>query len=193
MNDTIIQEEWRPVVGLQHYEVSSSGRVRSLDRVITARRRSGLTMMTLSGKVLRHGSNGRGYLRVCLRGDCRRIWEYVHRLVLTAFVGPCPDGEECCHWDGDPSNNHISNLRWGTRAGNCADSIRHGTMIRGERCGSAKLKEMDVHFARHWTKKGYARQHVGEVLGVSSRTIGDIVNGKCWAWLPEPAPEVPHE
>jgi len=46
----------------------------------------------------------------------------VHRLVLEAFVGPCPEGEECCHApDPDPANNNLWNLRWDTPENNAAD------------------------------------------------------------------------
>jgi hypothetical protein len=65
--------------------------------------------------------SGRRYVN--LKGKGRRI----HRLVLQAFVGPCPAGQECCHGDGDPSNNVLSNLRWGTRSDNRRDSVGHGT------------------------------------------------------------------
>lgn len=50
----------------------------------------------------------------------------VHRLVLEAFVGPCPSGCEGCHYDGNPANNIVSNLRWDTTKNNCLDKRRHG-------------------------------------------------------------------
>lgn len=50
----------------------------------------------------------------------------VHRLVARAFLGPCPPGQEVCHWDGDPANNRIDNLRYDTRASNSTDTVRHG-------------------------------------------------------------------
>ena len=66
------------------------------------------------------------------RGHCtvdlgKRNTRFVHRLVLEAFVGPCPDGMECRHLDGNPGNNRLENLAWGTPKENAADSIRHGT------------------------------------------------------------------
>lgn len=51
----------------------------------------------------------------------------VHRLVLEAFVGPCPEGMEGCHGDGDPTNNSLGNLRWDTATSNQLDKVRHGT------------------------------------------------------------------
>jgi len=50
----------------------------------------------------------------------------VHRLVLLTFVGPPPEGCEGCHNDGNPANNDLTNLRWGTRSDNLYDRVRHG-------------------------------------------------------------------
>jgi hypothetical protein len=66
-------------------------------------------------------------LMVAFQVDRRHFTAYVHRLVLKAFVGPCPEGMEGCHWDGDACNNKLDNLRWATHAENVEDSIRHGT------------------------------------------------------------------
>jgi len=53
---------------------------------------------------------------------------FVHRLVLTAFTGPCPTGLEACHFpDTNPSNNYLENLRWDTRSANQKDAVRSGT------------------------------------------------------------------
>jgi len=51
----------------------------------------------------------------------------VHTLVLEAFVGPCPPGEEALHADDNPANNRWpENLSWGTRSKNLADRIANG-------------------------------------------------------------------
>lgn len=46
---------------------------------------------------------------------------------MLAFVGPCPDGMEVCHNDGNPENNRVENLRYGTRSDNMRDKRKHGT------------------------------------------------------------------
>jgi hypothetical protein len=52
-----------------------------------------------------------GHLYVNLvRGGVKKS-RAVHRLVLEAFVGPCPPGYQCCHWDGVATNNRVENLR----------------------------------------------------------------------------------
>lgn len=113
-------ERWLPVPGLDRYEVSDRGRVRG--------RR---------GHLLRPSPNQSGHLRMSLYvGGGRRSF-LVHQLVLTAFVGPCPPGLECCHGDGDPTNNRLGNLRWDTRPSNMADRRRH----TGDRRRRAVLAE----------------------------------------------------
>jgi hypothetical protein len=57
----------------------------------------------------------------------------VHKLVLLAFVGPNPPKYECLHANGDPADNRLVNLRWGTRSENIQDAVRHGTWMTPER------------------------------------------------------------
>lgn len=118
-------EEWRAVVGYEgHYEVSNQGRLRSLDRVVEYK--NGVERMH-KGKVLKLGKHKFGYLKVELHKDGKITHTNIHRLVLEAFTGPCPDGMEACHNDGNPTNNTIENLRWGTRSENRQDAVKHGT------------------------------------------------------------------
>lgn len=91
-------------------------------------------------------SNKSGHLRITLRVDNGVIKEYVHRLVATLFIGQPPSElHEVRHLDGEPSNNSVSNLAWGTHTENMQDMVRHGrqgayrhpeNMPRGERHGS---------------------------------------------------------
>jgi len=48
-------------------------------------------------------------------------------LVATAFHGPCPDGQQCRHLNGDPADNRSDNLKWGTPSEQAHDKVRHGT------------------------------------------------------------------
>jgi len=64
-----------------------------------------------------------GHTRVRIIGGNR---ELVHRLVLRTFDREPKDDEQSCHRDGNPTRNHICNLRWGTQEDNWEDRIRHG-------------------------------------------------------------------
>jgi len=112
LDPSVSVEQWLPVVGFEtQYEVSDHGRVRSIR----------------TGRIRRPHLNRKGREHLDLHRDGERRDMEVHRLVLAAFAGPCPPGKEGCHNDGNPLNNHISNLRWDTRRENNIDSIKHGT------------------------------------------------------------------
>lgn len=114
-------EIWKPIPGYEgRYEVSNQGRVRSLDRTVPGK--DGRVTFFKGRELQPWVSNG-GHLVVGL-GRNRR--EYVHRLVLFAFVGPCPAGMEACHINDCPADNRVVNLRWDTRSENGLDRRRNG-------------------------------------------------------------------
>lgn len=118
-------EEWRPVPGWEGiYEVSNHGRVRSMARVVIGRDGREMRYRTT---VLTPSLDPSGYPRINLYRN-KTVRRYgVHRLVLAAFVGPCPDGMEVLHGDGNPGNSHLVNLSYGTSSENTLDTVAHGT------------------------------------------------------------------
>lgn len=146
-------EQWRPIPGYEGiYEVSDQGRVRSLDRVVqTSRGR-----WRYRGHVLTPAAKKAGHRFVWLKVGGDKSSRHVHRLVLAAFVGPCPDGMEGCHSDGDPANNRLSNLRYDTHSGNRYDSVRHRThhqtrkthCPKGHRLVAPNLRASDARLGR---------------------------------------------
>jgi hypothetical protein len=104
-----------------------------------------------------------------------------HALVLAAFVGPRPPGAEGCHFpERDTSNNHLSNLRWDTRAGNEADKAAHGTSNHGERNGSARLHSRDIPGIRAAHARGATYADLATRLGVSPSAVEQVCNFKTW-------------
>jgi hypothetical protein len=121
-----------------------------------------------------------GHLSVCLcaRGKVKEF--LVHRLVLFAFVGPCPEGMECRHFpDRDPANNHLDNLQWGTRKRNHQDRTIHGTNNAGSTNGSAKLTEEQVVKIRELYATGEYEQADLEVM-FNCSGVGYMVRGETW-------------
>lgn len=114
-------EEWRPVRGYGGlYEVSSEGRVRSLDRMDTnGRTRKGVVLVNLMG--------ASGYLQVNLHGRGIQKTYCVHKLVLLSFGVAPMDDEEVRHLNGIRTDNTISNLSWGTHLENMQDQREHRT------------------------------------------------------------------
>jgi hypothetical protein len=122
--DDFTHERWLAVVGWEGlYEVSDLGRVRSLPRRGTVQ-----PNRWYGGKILKpQPVNESGHLCVTLCRDGVDTKALVHRLVMAAFAGPCPEGEEVRHLDGDPSDNRLIRLAYGTRTQNNLDAVEHGT------------------------------------------------------------------
>lgn len=123
-----------------------------------------------------------GYRRVALICGTEKHSFYVASLVLKTFIGRRPEGHEVCHWDGTRTNDHLSNLRWGTRADNVGDAIRHGTAYRlppmtGERHPQAKLTNADVVLIR--ILASFLTQYeIADLFEVTQGHINNILCGR---------------
>lgn len=126
-----------------------------------------------------------GYLVVragrCPDGKTRLL--KAHRLVLEAFVGPCPEGMVACHNNGDRADNRAENLRWDTPSNNNLEKRRHGTAVRGSRNNKSKLLPSDVREIRKRLEAGESLSFLGRAFGVSHVAIRLIRDGVNWAWL----------
>jgi hypothetical protein len=158
-----IVEEWRDVVGFEGlYKVSNFGQVQTV-------KTGEIKKQTIAD------GDKRPYLSLWKNNKikvCRP-----HKLVMEAFVGVRPQGMECCHNDGNPQNNYLSNLRWDTPISNQADRVRHGTTNRGEQCGNAKLTLEQVRAIRQDNR---LQRIIAAEYGVKDNTISRIKSGKRW-------------
>ncbi len=169
----------RKVPGFPNYFVTMTGRVENL-----------------SGHLIQQVPTDRGYMRVQLYCDGKRVWKRVHQAVLEAFVGPCPEGMECCHNDGIRSHNSLHNLRWDTRSANAKDRVKHNKeydgngnlrppppekRARGEKQGSSKLTEERVLTIRRQYESGEFNQYeLAKMNDVSQPVIFNVVHRKTW-------------
>lgn len=125
-------ERWLPIPDWEDlYEASSCGRARSVDRTIHYK--DGRERF-YPGAILKGGTHRAGYPAVVLSRNRKVKGFLVHQLIAAAFLGPRPEGQEVRHWDGNPQNNNISNLLYGTPIENAQDKFRHGTGPRREFC-----------------------------------------------------------
>lgn len=118
-------EIWKPIPGYEgYYEISNHGKVKSLARIVP--RRNG-TYHSVPERILKQTADHNGHFYFTAVKNAKRERMYTQRVVLICFVGPPPIVADACHNDGDPSNNHITNLRWDSRSGNVRDMVKHGS------------------------------------------------------------------
>lgn len=108
MNKIEIWKDIKDYEGL--YQVSNTGKVKSLDRIVkdTTRER----VQHLKGKVLKETDNGTGYKLVFLNKGRKRKNKYVHRLVAEAFLPNPEQLKEVNHKNLNKADNSINNLEW---------------------------------------------------------------------------------
>lgn len=180
--------EWRPVVGFEgFYEVNANGELRSLSKVVpSSRRKTGAVFpRRVAGRTMRHHIGTVGYPIVTLARDGQKFGRHVHRLVLEAFVGPCPPGMEARHLNGVRSDCRLENLAWGTKIENADDKRRHGTILCGLDNPIAKLTPVQVEEIRA-AKKGTVTA-LCRTIGISRSRAILIRSGKAWLTTQEAA------
>lgn len=174
---TMVNEEWRPVVGYEDvYEVSSQGRVRSLDRVIKRRTQSGVSLLQVGQKILKLKRSGK-YRAVNLAKYGKVETVTVHRLVAASFIGPCPNGYCVHHLNENKNDNRLDNLVY-------MSALKHMRLhTQWGRGGNAKLNVDDVRMIRALLKKGMSYRQVAARFDISKSMVGEINNGHFWAYV----------
>lgn len=163
------------IPGYKHYSITKNGRVYSHPRKGT----SG------GWKALRIGEDRYVYVTLTKKPEPNRPHR-VHRLVLLAYVGPCPLGQEACHRNGDRADNRLSNLRWDTPASNCKDrdNGEHKPNHKGTRNGRCKLTKTQVLQILRDRRKGKSVNHYAADFGISTSHISNI-GRRVWVHLKE--------
>ena len=167
-------EVWKDIPGYEgRYQASNLGRIRSLDRRVPCCR--GATRL-VRGRVLKSaGQKTDPHLRVVLGHGAAGV--LVHRLVALTFQGPCPQGQEVRHLDGDPLNNCADNLAYGTRTENILDVYRIGRSWRG----SATIEQ--AYEIRKRLNDGQRAIDIARDMAVSPASVYGIKEGRTFKWL----------
>lgn len=175
------EEIWAPIAGFSAYRVSSFGRVASFFKScrVPGYRKFVQTVMESPQRFLKVTHNRkRKYLYFDLAGDdCVRSSHQVGNWMLRAFVGTPGLNMECCHRDGNPYNNVLENLRWGSRSVNIFDRVIHGTH------NTVKLNPEQAGSIRERANAGESCSSLAREFGMNRTTIYDIKNGTIWRKL----------
>ncbi len=183
-----VNEIWKDVVGYEGlYQVSNTGNVRSLDRLITTNRHS----YTRKGKDCKLSLNSTtGYLTVGFTVDNKTITKKAHSLVALAFI-PNPENKPCInHIDGNKLNNNDWNLEWCTYSENSKHAhslglnpsfMENRMSGAGEENPAAILTQIQVDEIRSkYIPYKYPSRKLAEEYGVSCSCITHILNNTSW-------------
>lgn len=168
--------EWFEIPSCPGYFVDREGNIGSQWKRIGLGRGKGTRVeRTNAIHLLRASINQHGYRFLNLgRGNTRTV----HRLVLETFVGQCPAGMEARHLNGDPSDNRLENLAWGTPKENQSDQYRHGTRVASDRHPQSKLTPLQVRAARTLADAHWHQGDIAALFGVTQPTVSSLVNRK---------------
>lgn len=161
-------ERWLPVVGFEGlYEVSDLGRVRSLTRIVE----TSIGPRIYQGRILQQyiGPGTHGYPQASLSKDGRTRPQKVYKLVLEAFVGPCPRRQEARHGPAGKAESALWNLCYGTRTENNWDRARDGIVHMAPKLTMAQVDEIRRRYP------GETMRQLAEAYGVTSPTILRVV------------------
>ena len=163
-----MNEIWKDIKGYEGwYQVSSQGRVRSLDRFINCTHNG---KRKVSGRVLVGSNAGRGYVMVILTKNSKQTYKYVHRLVAEAFI-PNPDNlPQVNHKDENKTNNCVDNLEWCDNLYN----INYGTVReRITKKTSKQVQQFDENmlFVKQYPSQIEASRETGILQGAISQSI----------------------
>lgn len=151
------------------YFVSSEGQVFSMHRGVL--------------RPIRLGERGE-YLKFTIFESGRKTTKRVHKAVAETFLGPAPRADSVVrHLNGNPHDNRVENLRWGTPAENGADMVAHGRSAKGVRGNTHKLNPAAVLEIRAAAQTGEKYDDIAARYGVGRWTIQRVVNRAAYAHI----------
>ena len=179
------KEIWRSVVGFEGlYDVSSHGKIKSLDRLVEQVGNNGeLRKIPYKGQILKQKISSRGYLTQALYVNGGPTYCLVHRLIARAFI-PNPENKpQVNHINGIKTDNRVENLEWCTHSENQKEAFRLGLRNQnGEKSPTSKLTEAQVLEIR---AKAGTKSHkkIGMEYGICRATVSFIITRKSWAHI----------
>lgn len=155
MNNLV--ESWKRHSNIEKLEVSSFGRVRSVN-----------------GHYYKSYLINSGYLQIQFRMNKKHVHKSVHRLVAQVFI-PNPDNlPEVNHKDCDKTNNKVENLEWCTSSYNKQYREKFGistTESQGHPLFAINLTTLEIsHFRSQW--------EASRELRIDQANINKVINGK---------------
>ena len=178
-------ELWKDIKSFEGlYQVSTLGRVRSLDKYIDVKIRN-VDKVLKRGKILKPAYDKDGYLRVSLCKNGKRTNFYVHRLVAEAFIPNPLNLPVINHKDEVKDNNYPYNLEW------CTDEYNTNYGTANKRRAEKQSKkvyqyDMQGNLIKEWSsaseadRNGFTCSHISKCCSGKHKTHQNFI----WSYKP---------
>lgn len=168
---------------LGYYRVSQDGRVFSC-RVYGSRLHKTGPWWELKPKTrIRYGKKCHPYVDL-FRTVGKPERHGIHQLVLLAFKGACPIGQETRHLNDVKGDNRLENLCYGTKKENREDASHNGILSKGEQRWNAVFTNAQVKELKRLYRKGYSKKQLALMFNNTQKHIGKILAGQIWKHIP---------
>lgn len=134
-----------------------------------------------TGKILKERIDNKGYHKCDIyNGKGKPKGFLAHRLVAFAFLEPPQEGQiQVNHKDGNPLNNHYTNLEWVTAKENSEHAVKTGLFPRGETHHFSKITDAQINEIRWMYNTGEYFQHeIAKMFKINQSEVSRYLNGK---------------
>ena len=164
------KEIWKDIKGYESlYQVSSYGKVKSLDRTIV----DSWCTREFKGQILtptkHNGKQPYLYVSLSRQGKVKKV--FIHQLVAETFIPNPGNKPQVNHKDGNPQNNLVSNLEWVTNAENTQHAYDTGLNSKSKKCTLININTKEI-------KEFPSMRQLGIYLGKSSGWVYSVVKEK---------------
>lgn len=179
-DEKVLNEEWKPVGSYEGiYEVSTFGRVRSVERNVKLNRMGTIVNRHLKACLLKLGIMKIGYVSVRLSKNGKEKLCLVHRLVAEAFIQNPYGFKYVNHKDEDKTNNNVSNLEWCSQEHNA----NWGTALLKSMHKNRNRKDLSVKVAMldkdgKVVRRFDSMNDAGRIMHIHSSIVSAICSGK---------------
>jgi|TARA_R110000851_G_scaffold298994_1_gene454780 hypothetical protein len=191
--DTLEKEIWKDVVGCGgYYQVSSIGRVRSLDRKISYIKNNKKTVMFKKGKILALSTDKDGYKKILLVVNSQRKMMRVNRLVGITFLNNFENLPVVHHLNAIRDDDRVENLQWVSHSTNAKEAFKigsrnqKGTLNNAARLNPEKvkmIKELWAHNVKIKKERNFPpfpRSWIAKAFKVSQSCIANVIYSGYW-------------
>lgn len=172
-----MNEEWKDIIGYENmYQISNTGQVRSVDRIVFAGKHYVPTR--IKGCIIKTRISKNGYVMVTLSNKSKTKHLYVHRLVAEAFI-PNPDNKrEVNHKDTNKLNNNVNNLEWTTSSENKIHAHKNGLMDNKYVGAEKRAKKQRIPIIMDDNILCYGVNKTAKKINVCPASITQVLHGE---------------